>query len=80
MRSCVLYFPREVVELISPEVTHFIKLRHDEEDEGDGELPLEIFLEPLKLHEKNFVFLAINDQSDSSSAGGSHWSLLLYSR
>jgi len=69
---------RDAVTFISPEVTQFIKL-HRDDDEGDG-IPLEIFLEPLGLEKKQFVFLAINDQLDLESPGGSHWSLLIYSR
>jgi len=61
----------ERVVFIAPEVTQLIKL---------GELPLEIFLEPLNLIEKDYLFLAINDQKDCDEAGGSHWSLLFYSR
>ena len=63
--------------MISPEVTQFIKLAASG---GDDALPLEIFLSPLGLQEKRFVFLAINDQEDSEAAGGSHWSLLAYAR
>ena len=64
--------------MIAPEVTQFIKLSACGDEEGG--VPLEIFLEPLKLEEKDFVFLAINDQDDSESAGGNHWSLLVFSR
>jgi len=60
------------VVFISPEVTQFIKLS------GAEELP--IFLEPLNLPSKDLVFLAVNDQEDMERAGGSHWSLLVYSR
>lgn len=69
---------RSSICMIAPEVTQFIKLSSS----GDGgeDIPLELFLEPLKLEEKNFVFLAINDQEDSESAGGNHWSLLVYAR
>jgi len=68
---------KDSVTLISPEVTHFIKLSSS----SDGEsLPLEIFLEPLDLGKKQFVLMAINDQTDSDAPGGSHWSLLVYSR
>lgn len=69
---------RSSVCMIAPEVTQFIKLSSS--GEGDEEIPLEIFLEPLRLEEKKFVFLAINDQDDSESAGGNHWSLLVYAR
>ncbi|KAM9765250.1 sentrin-specific protease 8 [Menidia menidia] len=57
---------------ISPEVTQFIKCAS-----CPGELAL--FLEPLGLASRRWVFLAVNDNSDRS-AGGSHWSLLLFHR
>ncbi|XP_067829549.1 sentrin-specific protease 8 isoform X2 [Heptranchias perlo] len=57
---------------ISPEVTQFIKCTASQEE-------LAIFLEPLALAQKNLVFLAVNDNS-VQAAGGSHWSLLFYSR
>ena len=34
---------------------------------------LGIFLEPLKLDKKDLVVLAVNDNSSSEHAGGSHW-------
>ncbi|CAG5859471.1 unnamed protein product [Menidia menidia] len=57
---------------ISPEVTQFIKCAS-----CPGELAL--FLESLGLASRRWVFLAVNDNSDRS-AGGSHWSLLLFHR
>ncbi|KAF7703322.1 sentrin-specific protease 8 [Silurus meridionalis] len=57
---------------ISPEVTQFIKCASCQ-----GELA--IFLEPLRLARRRWVFLAVNDNSNQA-AGGSHWSLLLYQR
>jgi len=77
---------RDAVAMISPEVTQFIKLAAPGADDAasgadDNEsLPLEIFLSPLGLQEKRFVFLAINNNNDSDAAGGSHWSLLAYAR
>ncbi|CAN9506574.1 unnamed protein product [Ophioblennius macclurei] len=61
---------REALIFISPEVTQFIKcaLCPDE---------LAVFLEPLDLASRRWVFLAVNDNS-SQTAGGTHWSLLLY--
>lgn len=57
---------------ISPEVTQFIKCASCQEE-------LAIFLEPLRLVLRRWVFLAVNDNSNQA-AGGSHWSLLLYQR
>lgn len=57
---------------VSPEVTQLIKM-------GDAqELP--IFLDPLEARFKDHIFLAVNDNSSVISSGGSHWSLLVYSR
>ncbi len=57
---------------ISPEVAQFIKYASCQEE-------LAIFLEPLSLASCRWVFLAVNDNSNQT-AGGSHWSLLLYRR
>ncbi|XP_036391395.1 sentrin-specific protease 8 [Megalops cyprinoides] len=57
---------------ISPEVTQFIKCASSQEE-------LALFLEPLELPARRWVFLAVNDNSHQT-AGGSHWSLLLYRR
>ncbi|KAI1904392.1 hypothetical protein AGOR_G00005170 [Albula goreensis] len=57
---------------ISPEVTQFIKCASSQEE-------LALFLEPLGLPARRWVFLAVNDNSHQT-AGGSHWSLLLYRR
>ncbi|XP_076879871.1 sentrin-specific protease 8 [Brachyhypopomus gauderio] len=62
----------ETVCFISPEVTQFIKYASCEEE-------LSLFLEPLRLASRRWVFLAVNDNSNQT-AGGSHWSLLLYQR
>ncbi|KAK7082895.1 SUMO1 sentrin specific peptidase 8, partial [Halocaridina rubra] len=57
---------------ISPEVTQLIKM-------GDpNELP--IFLDPLEARFKDHIFLAVNDNSSVIASGGSHWSLLIYSK
>lgn len=34
---------------------------------------LDMFLEPLNLHKKDVVVLAVNDNPSSERAGGSHW-------
>lgn len=62
----------EVACFISPEVTQFIKCASSQEE-------LALFLEPLALASRRWVFLAVNDNSHQT-AGGSHWSLLLYRR
>lgn len=57
---------------ISPEVTQCIKIIPQSE--------INIFLEPLKADEKLFIFFALNNNEDGNSVGGSHWSLLVFSR
>ncbi|XP_055378341.1 sentrin-specific protease 8 [Condylostylus longicornis] len=56
---------------ISPEVTQCIKIVPDSD--------LHIFLSPLEAERKSFIFFPLND-NDSHMAGGSHWSLLVFSR
>ena len=34
---------------------------------------LKIFLEPLNLHEKKLIVLAVNNNASSETCGGSHW-------
>lgn len=56
---------------ISPEVTHCIKIISDSE--------IDVFLSPLGANKKPFIFFALND-NESHRVGGSHWSLLVFSR
>lgn len=62
----------EKVCFISPEVAQFIKYASCQEE-------LAIFLEPLSIASRRWVFLAVNDNANQT-AGGSHWSLLVYRR
>lgn len=61
-----------LILFISPEVTQCIKVTPTTE--------LEIFLDPLKAGEKNFIFFALNDNVRTDCSGGTHWSLLVFSR
>lgn len=56
---------------ISPEVTQCLKIVSQDE--------INIFLEPLDAANKSFIFFPIND-NERDVAGGSHWSLLVFSR
>lgn len=56
---------------ISPEVTQCLKIISEEE--------VNIFLEPLNAATKSFIFFPIND-NERDAAGGSHWTLLVFSR
>ena len=54
----------------SPEVSQFLKLVDEQEVSG--------FVEPLDLKSKEIIILAVNNATDPSQPGGSHWSLLVY--
>ncbi|XP_066935690.1 sentrin-specific protease 8-like [Clytia hemisphaerica] len=62
----------ERVSFVSPEVSQFIKLVSDPQE-------VSIFLDPLDLRNKEYIFMAVND-NEENSCGGSHWSLLVYYR
>lgn len=55
---------------ISPEVSQFLKLVDKEE--------INCFIQPLDLKCKEVILLAVNNSTDPSRPGGSHWSLLVY--
>lgn len=66
-------FPHEKDLLfISPEVTQCLKMVSERE--------VSVFLDPLEVSSKSFIFFAVNDNESADRAGGSHWSLLVYSR
>ncbi|GAB1604725.1 sentrin-specific protease 8-like [Argonauta hians] len=74
---CFEYFEREkyrycadLIAFISPSVIQAIKFYPQQE--------MGIFLDPLNLSTKDFVFMAINDNMAAYQYGGSHWSLLMY--
>ena len=56
---------------IAPEVTQCLKLMDGKE--------LSIILEPLDLDTKSQLLFPLNNNQDPESAGGSHWSLLVFS-
>lgn len=55
---------------VRPEVTQCIKLSPD----------LPIFLDPIEFRRKSFAVMTLNDCINPNSPGGSHWSLLIFSR
>ncbi|GLV34493.1 Deneddylase 1 [Carabus blaptoides fortunei] len=57
---------------VSPEVTQCIKVVSSAE--------ISIFLDPLYAGKKDFIFFALNDNERADCSGGSHWSLLVFSR
>ncbi|CAH1119731.1 unnamed protein product [Phaedon cochleariae] len=61
------------LSFVSPEVTQCIKISQQQE--------LCVFLEPLLSNaKKDFIFFALNDHEKIDMSGGSHWSLLVFSR
>lgn len=62
---------RRKILLVSPQVTQCLKLAPIEEAGS--------FLEPLKARQKKYIFFPLND-NESDRAGGTHWSLLVFSR
>lgn len=56
---------------VSPEVVQCLKFVTRSE--------MNIFLEPLRATQKQFIFLPLNDNNEVK-AGGNHWSLLVFSR
>lgn len=56
---------------IGPEVAQLLKMQDSSQ--------YNIFLDPIEATSYDFIFFPIND-CDSYEAGGSHWSLLIYSR
>ena len=51
-------------------MSQFLKLVDDQE--------VSCFVEPLELQSKEIIILAVNNATDPSQPGGSHWSLLVY--
>ena len=58
------------LNIVGPEVTQFLKLMQFEE--------LSIVLDTLDLLSQKAVYFSLNNNHDPSSAGGSHWSLLIF--
>ncbi|XP_043275985.1 sentrin-specific protease 8-like [Venturia canescens] len=62
---------REIL-FISPELTQLLKLTEPQD--------YALFLEPLNAKECNYVLFPLNDCESRDAAGGSHWSLLVFSK
>lgn len=65
----------QVFLFVSPSITQLLKLSLPDEAEESFSL----FLKPLMPNNKEVFFFPVNNNS-SSQAGGTHWSLLVYSR
>ncbi|PSN54914.1 Sentrin-specific protease 8 [Blattella germanica] len=68
----IAYKDEEKFLFISPDVTQCLKISPAAE--------LGIFLDPLEIKKRHFIFMALNDCEIVESPGGSHWSLLVYSK
>jgi sentrin-specific protease 8 len=68
-----VYQSEDRILFISPEVTQCIKC-------SVGADEANLFLDPLRADERAFIFLAVNNNNNSERAGGSHWSLLVFSK
>ncbi|KAF6208548.1 hypothetical protein GE061_017006 [Apolygus lucorum] len=71
------YIEKEVytdlgIAFLRPEITQCLKLS------PPSELPL--FLDPLNFKDKSLAVMPLNDCDNPSTVGGSHWSLLTYSK
>ncbi|KAH8252252.1 hypothetical protein KR038_011282, partial [Drosophila bunnanda] len=69
--SHVKYKTNNDLHFIAPEVTQCMKYMDDQE--------LELLLSQSQATTKPFIFFALND-NESTEAGGTHWSLLVFSR
>ena len=67
----VIYPNKTKLLFVSPEIVQCIKIVPSSE--------ADVFLGPLKPEKRNFIFFPLNDNS-RDAAGGTHWSLLVFSR
>lgn len=68
----LINWPQDKLLFIGPEVSQFLKLVGPKEAQAT--------LESLSVESKSLVVFAVNSQRDPAKAGGTHWSLLVYSR
>jgi sentrin-specific protease 8 len=76
------YLEREVYEsetetllgFVNPSTVQYLKLCDSIEEANM------CFIEPLSLDKKTFVFMPLNNNSNTSCAGGCHWSLMVLNR
>ncbi|XP_018011213.1 sentrin-specific protease 8-like [Hyalella azteca] len=66
-------FPDQTrVLCVGPEVTQLLKMCDPAE--------VAVVLDPLEANHKDFILLPVNDNNSAIASGGSHWSLLVFSR
>ncbi|KAG2377413.1 hypothetical protein C9374_009324 [Naegleria lovaniensis] len=60
---------------MAPSVSFWVSMIEDEQD-------IKAALDPLKVQEKQLIFIPINDNTDieAVNGGGSHWSLVVFER
>lgn len=63
---------REKLLFVSPELTQLLKMTDP--------LHYDIFLAPIHALNSSFIFFPLNNCDRKDAAGGTHWSLLVYSR
>lgn len=68
----IAYKDERKLLFVSPDVTQCLKICPSED--------LSVFLDPLQVKERDFIFMALNDCEKVESPGGTHWSLLVYSK
>lgn len=68
----VVYQNKTKLLFVSPEIVQCIKIANLNTEAN-------VFLGPLKPEKRDFIFFPLNDNS-KDAAGGTHWSLLVFSR
>ncbi|KAG8291811.1 SUMO1 sentrin specific peptidase 8 [Homalodisca vitripennis] len=61
---------KQEILLMNPVITQAVKCLND----------TDIFVEPLQIRNRSFIFFPISDSPVNDEVGGSHWSLLMYER
>lgn len=68
----IVYEKNKSLSFVSPEVTQCIKMLSKNE--------VGMFLDPLEIKKKKYIFFPVNDHQLSECTGGFHWSLLVLSQ
>ncbi|KAK2580705.1 hypothetical protein KPH14_011335 [Odynerus spinipes] len=63
---------KKEILFVSPELTQLLKMTDP--------MQYDIFLEPIGVHASKFIFFPLNNMDRKDAAGGTHWSLLVYSK
>jgi sentrin-specific protease 8 len=68
----IAYKDEDKFLFVNPDVTQCLKISPSDD--------LLIFLDPLQAKKREFIFLVLNNCEKTDSPGGTHWSLLVYSK